>query len=123
VNETNPPARQDERLLAELRAMLGLGDDTVLVVIDEAAAFFKGSSAKAELQELIATARLGIDYRVPPGPAGAVIGGVPADQAWFWTAAWQAGEREASAEIAAGGLRVYGSAEEMLADLDRGDAS
>lgn len=45
---------------------------------------------------------------------------IPADQAWFWSADWQAGEREADREIAAGDLSpVYASAEEMLADLDR----
>jgi len=45
---------------------------------------------------------------------------IPADQAWFWSADWQAGEREAGWEIATGDLSlVYGSAEEMFADLDR----
>ena len=31
---------------------------------------------------------------------------VPADQAWFWTARWQAMEREADADIAAGRTTV-----------------
>ena len=45
---------------------------------------------------------------------------IPADQAWFWSPGWQAGEREADAEIAAGDLSpVYASAEEMFADLDK----
>jgi antitoxin PrlF len=45
---------------------------------------------------------------------------IPADQAWFWSADWQAGERAADQEIAAGDLsRVYASAEDMFADLDR----
>jgi antitoxin PrlF len=45
---------------------------------------------------------------------------IPAGQAWFWSPDWQAGEREAGREIAAGDLSpVYGSAEDMFADLGR----
>ena len=45
---------------------------------------------------------------------------IPADQAWFWSPGWQAGEREADVEIAAGDLSpVYRDADEMFADLDR----
>ena len=34
---------------------------------------------------------------------------IPADQAWFWSPQWQAGEREADWEIAAGNLSpAYG---------------
>jgi hypothetical protein len=40
------------------------------------------------------------------------------DQAWFWTPEWQAGEREADAEIAAGRGQVFGSDEEFLAVLE-----
>jgi hypothetical protein len=40
-------------------------------------------------------------------------------QAWFWTPEWQAGEAEASAQIARGDLSpVFGSAEEMCEYLD-----
>lgn len=42
---------------------------------------------------------------------------VPADQAWFWTEAWQAGEREASAQIAAGEGEVYDDEDTFLASL------
>jgi hypothetical protein len=45
-----------------------------------------------------------------------------ADQAWFWTEEWQAGEREADAQISAGALPVYGDMAALLADLDQGDA-
>jgi hypothetical protein len=39
------------------------------------------------------------------------------DQSWFWTEEWQAGEREADAQIAAGEGRFFASGEEMLAAL------
>lgn len=42
-----------------------------------------------------------------------------ADQAWFWTPAWQAGEREAARHIAARRTTVFGSDEDFLAALDR----
>lgn len=42
-----------------------------------------------------------------------------ADQAWFWTDRWQAMEREAEEDIAAGRTRVFDSAGEFIADLDR----
>lgn len=43
---------------------------------------------------------------------------IPADQRWFWDEAWQAGEREASAHIAAGEVEHFDSDEEFLAALD-----
>lgn len=42
---------------------------------------------------------------------------VPADQAWAWTEEFQAGERVADAEIAAGLGTVYNSGEEFLESL------
>ncbi len=42
-----------------------------------------------------------------------------ADQAWFWTDRWQAMEREADEDIAAGRVETFDSAEEFIADLDR----
>jgi antitoxin PrlF len=44
---------------------------------------------------------------------------IPDDQAWFWTPEWQAKEREADADIAAGRGRIYYSDEEFLAALER----
>jgi antitoxin PrlF len=42
------------------------------------------------------------------------------DQAWFWTAEWQAGEREVDAEIKAGGPRkIYTDVDEMFDDMER----
>jgi bifunctional DNA-binding transcriptional regulator/antitoxin component of YhaV-PrlF toxin-antitoxin module len=43
---------------------------------------------------------------------------VPADQAWFWTERWQAMEREADADIAAGRMAVVEGADELIAHLD-----
>lgn len=48
---------------------------------------------------------------------------IPTEQRWFWTEEWQAGEREASEEIAAGNTIVYESAEEFLGHLGELDAS
>jgi bifunctional DNA-binding transcriptional regulator/antitoxin component of YhaV-PrlF toxin-antitoxin module len=42
---------------------------------------------------------------------------VPADQAWFWTPAWQEGEREASEQIAHGDVTVH-DADDFLDALD-----
>lgn len=40
------------------------------------------------------------------------------DQAWFWTPEWQAKEREADADIAAGRGTFYDSTDAFLAALD-----
>lgn len=43
---------------------------------------------------------------------------VAAEDAWFFSSAWQAGEREARQEFAAGQGTVYESEDEFLASLD-----
>lgn len=43
---------------------------------------------------------------------------VPADQAWFWTERWQAMEREADADVAAGGTLVVEGLEGLMGVLD-----
>ncbi len=43
---------------------------------------------------------------------------IPADQAWFWTAEWQEGEREASAELAAGEGTFYADVDALRAGLN-----
>jgi len=43
---------------------------------------------------------------------------IPAEQRWFWTDEWQAGEREASEQIAAGEVTTHPDADEMFAALD-----
>ena len=43
---------------------------------------------------------------------------IPADQAWFWTVTWQAGEREASVQLARGEGRVFKTPEDFVKSLD-----
>lgn len=43
---------------------------------------------------------------------------VPKSQAWFWTADWQSGEKEASADIAAGRTHITKDVGDFLAELD-----
>ncbi len=43
---------------------------------------------------------------------------IEASQAWFWTDAWQAGEREASADIAAGRVTRHESDDALLRSLE-----
>lgn len=44
--------------------------------------------------------------------------GIPASQAWFWSERWQAMEREADADIAAGRIMTSDDPEEFLAELN-----
>jgi antitoxin PrlF len=44
---------------------------------------------------------------------------VPADQRWFWDEQWQAGERQATAEIAAGEGETFDDVDAMFDALDR----
>jgi hypothetical protein len=39
-------------------------------------------------------------------------------QSYFWTKRWQAGEREAEADLETGRYQDFDSIEEMLADLE-----
>jgi antitoxin MazE len=41
-----------------------------------------------------------------------------ADQSWFWTERWQAGEREVDEHVAAGRTRVSDGIEAMFEDID-----
>jgi AbrB family looped-hinge helix DNA binding protein len=43
---------------------------------------------------------------------------IPAEQAWFWTEQWQAGEREASRQAARGEGTIYESAKDFEDSLD-----
>ncbi len=44
---------------------------------------------------------------------------IPADQTWFWTKEWQEGEKEAEEDIAAGRVKSFENAEDLLDDLDQ----
>ena len=44
---------------------------------------------------------------------------IDANQAWFWTPEWQAGERETQAQVAAGKGEFFASSEEFLEGLER----
>jgi AbrB family looped-hinge helix DNA binding protein len=44
---------------------------------------------------------------------------IPPDQAWFWTEQWQKAEREAQADIDAGRVHRYASADEAVAALEK----
>jgi hypothetical protein len=39
------------------------------------------------------------------------------EQAWFWTEAWQAGEQEAEADLAAGRYKTFDTMEDLIDDL------
>jgi hypothetical protein len=45
------------------------------------------------------------------------------DQAWFWTPEWQAMEREADEDIAAGRYKTFDNMDDLIADLDAGASS
>jgi hypothetical protein len=47
-----------------------------------------------------------------------VQGRIDPDQAWFWTPGWQATEREADADLAAGRLTVFEGDDQFLSALD-----
>lgn len=42
---------------------------------------------------------------------------IPAEQEWFWTNAWQAGEREASEQLADNKGSIFGDSEAFLDSL------
>jgi antitoxin MazE len=44
---------------------------------------------------------------------------IDASQAWFWSERWQTMEREADAAIAAGHVRQFDSADDLLTELDK----
>ena len=42
---------------------------------------------------------------------------IDSTQAWFWTPVWQAGEREADADLAAGRVETFSSGEALVDEL------
>jgi hypothetical protein len=73
---------------------------------------------KAELHELV--------DRLPEGAIdGAAIlleeitdGRIDPEQTWFWTREWQAREREADEDLAAGRVATYESDDQFLGELE-----
>jgi hypothetical protein len=49
---------------------------------------------------------------------GIIDGPIDPAQAWFWTPQWQAGEREADEQIAAGEGTVHRGTEDFIAHLE-----
>ena len=43
---------------------------------------------------------------------------IPADQAWFWTESWQAGEEQATRDIEAGRTELFKDDESFLRSLE-----
>lgn len=66
---------------------------------------------KAELHDLIDALPEGSLDGAAALLRGIIEGPLDPDQAWFWTPAWQAGEREADQQIAAGDGKVHRSTE------------
>lgn len=61
-----------------------------------------------------------LEFHIDPDSGTVTVSGlktIRADQAWFWSVEWQAGEAEASADLAAGRSEVFRSAEEFLESL------
>lgn len=75
---------------------------------------------RAELHELV--------DRLPEGAVdGAAIlleeitdGRIDSEQAWFWTREWQAKEREADEDLAAGRVTTYDGDDQFLGALEAG---
>lgn len=42
---------------------------------------------------------------------------IPADQAWFWTESWQAGEHEAEDDIRSGRTTIHKTVDDMFGHL------
>ena len=79
------------------------------------------------LQSIARRARLAgaaqepLDLRLSPDESAALADALTAalenDQSWYWTEEWQAGERAAEDDLAAGRKQVFDTMEEFLVDL------
>jgi hypothetical protein len=70
---------------------------------------------KAELHQLIDALPEGSLHGAAVLLRGIIDGPIDPDQAWFWTLAWQSGEREADQQLADGEGTVRRSTEEFVA--------
>ena len=83
-------------------------------IIERFTAFVEPASGEPD--KVLAMARL------VRAEAFVVMKRLNSDQAWFWTEEWQAGEREAERDLAAGRVTHFASDEEFDAALDALDA-
>ena len=62
---------------------------------------------------------LGRSKGLTPAEADIAVraGLIDSDQRWWWTEAWQSGERQAERNLKAGRVKVFDSANELLQDL------
>lgn len=60
---------------------------------------------------------LSLEHGIVVGPLLPSV--IPEDEVFFWTEEWQAGEREADADIAAGRVLRFSSADDLIRDLYR----
>jgi len=62
---------------------------------------------------------LGRSKGLTPTEADAAVraGLIDSDQRWWWTEAWQSGERQAERDLRVGRVKVFESANELLQDL------
>lgn len=67
------------------------------------------------------TKKVMIAVALAAGAAWAVRRRARADQAWFWTPEWQAGERAVDQELKDGDSVVFASPEEMFEAVTRAD--
>jgi hypothetical protein len=51
--------------------------------------------------------------------AEAIDGALAEDQAWFWSEAWQTGERASESDLAEGRYQDFDTMEDMLRDLGK----
>jgi bifunctional DNA-binding transcriptional regulator/antitoxin component of YhaV-PrlF toxin-antitoxin module len=102
-----------EELIAHLRATtttvtLSAGENLILPEkIRQAAGLSEGDTVYVEVED---RGEAGLQVR---------LRNIDPDQAWFWTPEWQAKEREADEDYAAGRFTRYYSDEEFLAELER----
>lgn len=71
----------------------------------------EGESVRVDL--VVGDERLSLVVEMEPGGQLRLGSGDP-EQAWYWTEQWQAGEREAEADIAAGRHEISEDADELL---------
>ena len=77
---------------------------------------------KAELHDLIDALPAGSLEGAAVLLRGIIEGPIDPGQTWFWTPAWQAGEREADQELADGQAVTHRSTEEFVAHLESAPA-